>query len=1048
MEGNNISKLLKLVTLILFGFFAQMNLVNAQACNSPASTPFNTNNGQDGIMFTITAKRNIVIDTFENNYAAGTLSQILVYYRYGTATGYITTPGAWTLLGSVNNVTSAGVNNSTVIPLNINLPVNKYQTVAFYITTNGGTNPICRYTNGSTVCDSLGGNGDLVLHEGYGKDYPFGASFSPREFNGKVRYHCVATPNFTINGNLTFCNAYNGQQEPYNISPPLHGSDIYWTLPSGMSIVGNANNDSVLIQFSNSNPSGQICAAILGCDGDTVVKICETIISNPPQADAGPDTSICSQPYQLQGNQGTGYWQVMSGSGTFANANIYNTTVSGLSPGANVLRWTVGGNGCPITSDDVQITLLPQPIANFSHSAVCDGIGMPIQNTSYALGGSIIAWSWDVDGNGSVDYTSSQVNHVFPDSGNYQCRLLVTANGGCTDTVVKTVRVHPNPETSFTFDPECELTPTPFTDQSVIGTGDVTSWYWLFGDGATSNVQHPSHTYGSDGVYIVSLMAYSAFGCSTPFTDSVEVFTIPDVDFTAPSVCRNDTVKLNDISTSIQGAINYWEWDFGDSYPTDFNQNTTHQYLAFGSYDIALTVATDKGCTNTVVKNIDIYPVPVPDFIQIGECERQAVKFEDNSQLSGMFGSQLDNWEWEFGDGNSANNETVGNFYQAPGYYKVLHTPYSNYGCHTTEETEILIRPKPRAHILVKDDHVCAQNAISFQDETYFDYQYDAIGVIDWSWSFGDGQTSNLQDPQNTFAEGGLYNTELYVETTYGCYDSAERATIVYHNPVAGFEPDTLEGCSPHCVTFIDKSYVKNGDLLSYAWDFGDQSKSQNVNPTHCYTLEDGSMDVEYPVSLQVTTPYGCEDKWRMEEKITIHAKPYVAFELSESWIHMLDPKVEIVNYTEGAATWEWTFGDGSFSDEQDPLEHVYDSAGTYIITLKSTSDYGCENEYQYEIIVEPHLTIYIPNSFSPNHDGINDYFEIKGDGIEYVALWVYDRWGNELFFGENEAAIWDGKVNGKVMPIGNYLYVLEYKIQNQIKQKKYGNFILFKGRE
>lgn len=1048
MEVRNYIKILGVSLVLIFGLFIQADAVYGQSCNSPVSTPFNQNNGQDGIMFTITAKRNIVIDTFENNYAPGTISQILVYYRYGEATGYITTPSAWTLIGSVNNVTSAGINNSTVIPLNINLPVNKYQTVAFYITTNGGTNPICRYTNGSAVCDSLGGNGDLVLHEGYGKDYPFGASFNPREFNGKVRYHCVTTPNFTINGNLTFCNAYNGQQESYNISPPLHGSDIYWSLPPGMSIVGNSNNDSVVVQFSNSNPSGQICAAILGCDGDTVVKICELIISNPPQADAGPDTSICSQPYQLQGNQGTGYWQVMSGSGTFANANVYNTTVSGLSTGANVLRWTVGGNGCPVTFDDVEITLLPQPIANFSHTAVCDDMGMPLQNTSYALGGSIIGWSWDVDGNGTVDYNSSQVNHVFPDSGNYECRLVVTANGGCTDTVTKTVRVHPNPETSFTFDPECELTPTPFTDQSVIGTGSITSWHWLFGDGATSNVQHPSHIYASDGVYIASLMAYSAFGCSTSYTDSVEVFTIPDVDFTAPSVCRNDTFKLKDVSTSIQGVINYWEWDFGDGFPTDFNQNTTHQYLTFGSYNVELTVATDKGCTNTVVKNIDIYPVPIPAFSQIGQCERQAVKFKDSSALSGMFGSELTKWEWEFGDGNKATNETVGNFYQAPGYYKVLHTPYSNYGCHTTEETEILIRPKPRAHILIKDDHVCAGKKISFQDETYFDYKYDTTGVTKWAWVFGDGQTSKVKDPVNTYAEGGTYLTQLYVETTYGCYDSTERSTVVYFNPKAGFQLDTLEGCSPHCVTFVDQSYVKNGGLLNYLWDFGDQSKGQNVNPTHCYTLEDGSIDAEYPVSLIVSTPEGCSDQWRMEEKIVVHSNPYVQFDLVEPWIHMLDPNAEIVNYSIGANAWLWNFGDGSTSEEMDPLNHEYDSAATYTITLEGVTEFGCENHFERQLIIEPHLTIFIPNSFSPNGDGINDYFEIKGEGLEYVRLWVYDRWGRELFYGEDAGASWDGRVNGETLPIGSYLFVLEYKRENQIKQKKYGNFILSKARD
>lgn len=1039
----NIKRVIALIVVVL-GFL--VGEVSAQTCNSPTQTPFNTNNGQDGIMFTITAKRAIVIDSFHSNFANGNINQFLIYYKYGTATGFQTTPGAWTLLGSVSGTfTSNGVNNATPIPINCNFPMAKYQTVAFYVTTNGATGTIMRYTNGGGACDSLGGNPDMVLHEGYGKDYPFGATFTPREFNGRVYYHCVTDPTYSIVGNLFFCNISSGQQETYYINPPIEGDDIYWSLPSGVSMVGNGNNDTITVQFNTTAPSGPICASIIGCDaGDTVATICENLVSQPPQADAGPDTSICGVPYQLQGNQGTGTWTVLSGSGTFANANLHNTTVTGLAQGNNELIWTVGGNGCPITSDTVTIDLDPQAVANFTFNDVCDGIPMSLNDNSYALGGSIVGWEWDVDGDATTDYTTSSVSHTFTDSGNYEARLIITAsNGGCKDTITKTVRVNPLPETDFTFDPECEMTPTPFTDLSTIGTGSVVGWNWNFGDGSTSNVQSPTHTYASDGEYTVNLMAISDKGCTAFHADTVEVYTLPEPIISVDPVCQNDTAEFVDLSTSVQGVINYWEWNFGDSSSVVNTQNTEHHYLNHGTYQVELLVATDKGCTNTVVTPLDIYPIPIPKFKQDGKCERQTVSFTDDSELSGAFGSTLVDWVWEFGDGNSASNKTVANFYQQPGYYTVTHTPYTNYGCSVTVETEILIRPKPRANILIKNDHVCAGNEIDFQDETYFDYTYDAIGVTDWEWTFGDGAGSNVADPSHTYAKGGEYPTRLIVETNHGCIDSAEKVTIVHHNPVADFRPDTLEGCSPHCVTFIDRSQIAGNDEMVYAWTFGDGQTGSAVIPTYCYEIEEGLLFEEFPVTLTVTTPEGCTDTYKHNEKIVVHSNPAVDFILGREAYSMLEPNVEITNTSMGGDFWLWNFGDGTTSEIAHPFEHTYDSAGIYTIRLEAETDFGCTGSKEKRVHVRPHQVIYIPNSFTPNGDGINDFFEVKGEDLEFVRLWVYDRWGKEVFYGANEQAAWDGRVDGQLATIGTYAYVIEYKMANLPKNREYGNFMI-----
>jgi len=112
-------------------------------------------------------------------------------------------------------------------------------------------------------------------------------------------------------------------------------------------------------------------------------------------------------------------------------------------------------------------------------------------------------------------------------------------------------------------------------------------------------------------------------------------------------------------------------------------------------------------------------------------------------------------------------------------------------------------------------------------------------------------------------------------------------------------------------------------------------------------------------------------------------------------------------------------------------------------VVLESTSDFGCKSSLTKVVSIAYHQTLFIPTSFSPNGDGINDFFEVRGEDLEYVKLSIYDRWGNELFVGENENARWDGKHAGSSMPIGSYAYVLEYKQTNRIKKNTQGNFVI-----
>jgi large repetitive protein len=164
---------------------------------------------------------------------------------------------------------------------------------------------------------------------------------------------------------------------------------------------------------------------------------------------------------------------------------------------------------------------------------------------------------------------------------------------------------------------------------------------------------------------------------------------------------------------------------------------------------------------------------------------------------------------------------------------------------------------------------------------------------------------------------------------------------------------------------------------------------------------------------------------------------------LSQDQIELLDPVVYLANMSEDGRYYSWDFGDSNVSDVMDPMSHTYASAGNYIITLVTESSEGCLDQIQKKVNVKMHEALYIPTGFTPNGDGINDFFTIKGEGLEQVSITIFDRWGKLIYSAENDDINWDGTFKGELLPQGSYAYVIDYKFVGQTPQQKTGAFIL-----
>jgi gliding motility-associated-like protein len=157
--------------------------------------------------------------------------------------------------------------------------------------------------------------------------------------------------------------------------------------------------------------------------------------------------------------------------------------------------------------------------------------------------------------------------------------------------------------------------------------------------------------------------------------------------------------------------------------------------------------------------------------------------------------------------------------------------------------------------------------------------------------------------------------------------------------------------------------------------------------------------------------------------------KPVACFETSTNNVLLINQSFLATNCSQYATEYHWNFGDGATSQVENPT-HFYNESGLKYITLTATNNYNCVDSVTHSILVNEVSIMYIPNSFTPNGDGINDTFLpvcsfVKEDGY---SIRIFNRWGQEVFFSNDLKFGWDGTYNGLDAPSGTYSYVIIYE--------------------
>lgn len=566
-------------------------------------------------------------------------------------------------------------------------------------------------------------------------------------------------------------------------------------------------------------------------------------------------------------------------------------------PGQYIICLTVGSScGNNQTCKQISVSCAaPEPAFDFS----TDELNVSFQDLSI---NSPSSWLWEFGDGTSSPFPNPE--HSYSQPGNYT--VCLTANSVCgSNTICQEISVNCTaPLADFSYSPD-ELTLS-FTDNSL---NDPSSWLWTFGDGTSSSLPNPQHTFDTPGTYQICLQSSSICGSHT-ICQMVEVnCQAPQAAFTFTNEELN--VSLTDNSS---GLVEEWLWTFGDGNSAT-SANPTHTYTNPGAYTICLETSSICGSTQSCQVITINCTAPLATFTS--NANQLEISFTDISQNTPT------EWAWDFGDGNTSSEANPTHQYAEPGIYTICLEASSVCGSSQFCQMLEVTCTAPQANFIATADEL----SISFND-------ISDNNPTQWAWTFGDGGSSTDQNPSHTYAFPGNYLVCLTVTSVCGTTQRCELTEVGCNPPQASFAFSTDE----LSVNFQDES---TEDAVAWLWDFGDGNGSTESDPSHTYNAP-GSYEACLTVSSICGNTTFCET---LEVSC---AAPISNFDYQSNGLEMIFENLS----TNGANSWLWDFGDGNTSTEEHPV-YVYTTEGTYTICLTAISQCG-ENMSCQQLTLSP----------------------------------------------------------------------------------------------
>lgn len=760
--------------------------------------------------------------------------------------------------------------------------------------------------------------------------------------------------------------------------------------------------------------------------------------------------------------------------------------------------------GCQDTITQTNAVVIASPRAGLSlaDSISCAGTDMPFTNTSKGIS---LYYRWYF-GDGQTSSKSAPSN-IYTKEGQYSIALAVVDKYGCKDSIYKEKLVTiANPIAAYSLTDSFASCP-PLVAGPVNQSQHTTTQYWNFDDGTTSVLVQPEHAYTQGGVYNLMLIARGHGNC---YDTAVHIVTVKgpsgSYTFTPNVACAPSPVAFKG---TVKNTVTL-AWDLGDGTVTaGADKIISHTYEHHGAFVPQLVLIDSFNCKVAITNKDtllvrDIQPA-MRTSLQTG-CDSALLSFTDSTQV---WHDNIASYQWYFGDAKTSAEVNPSHYYYKGGNYTAKLVVTSEKGCKDSVSTVLHIpvyrSPSPVIHA---PDSVCFNSGIALAAT---DNRSDTV-ITSWQWQYGNGQSATGKEHKYVYPYAGKYNVQVTATNAHGCTGSSNQQVTVLSLPVVDAGPDTsiclgqtlqMQPGGADIYTWTPAGTISCTDCrgavvspakgtryyLKGSSSFGcvsyDSLFVDVKQPTHLTRIASDSIctgetvqllasgaetyhwlpatglsnaQIANPVaSPSATTTYtlvGSDTKqcFADTQKVTITVYPIPVFNITDSVLTVSVGYPDTLRTSNSAdiTTWRWVPATGlSCATCPNPVVLAKQDI-TY--TAHAYNEGGCTAKDQVTVHVLCNgINVFMPNTFSPNNDGMNDRFYPRGRGLYNIrALRIFNRWGQAVFEKVNfpantESSGWDGIFGGQPGQAGVYVYVMEIECDNGTVMTYKGNVALLR---
>ncbi|MBL4625944.1 MAG: gliding motility-associated C-terminal domain-containing protein, partial [Flavobacteriales bacterium] len=544
-------------------------------------------------------------------------------------------------------------------------------------------------------------------------------------------------------------------------------------------------------------------------------------------------------------------------------------------------------------------------------------------------------------------------------------------------------------------------------------TGGTTGYSYNWANSSNTTIIH-SNLF--EGNYLATVT--DANGCALGLNTNVvnqEGPIITAIDLTEP-LCNGDLNGSVEVSTISGTAPLTYLWS---------NGQTTSLISTVGAGNYCVSVTDINGCIDVSCDNLN---EPAQMIVVVATSNPTPCVGQETTIWavpSGGF-TPYNSIVWS-GDGTGLVGYGNHPINMPPNSNETyIATVYDNNGCFNSDTvnivsgTELLMNTPGVVEICLGDSTtICSSGSGGLGTNSY-----------QWTWSnnvtcIGVGTCCQTVNPTDT--------TQYMITLEDGCTTPASAIVTVVVNPIPTSAYGVLnsEGCPPFEAHFNGNSSMDNTTIY---WDFDNDGIDDHVDTdiqggvisTPIYTYENSGL---YTVNLTVVSAAGCSSSVSIQDYIYVYPSPIASFTTDPTTTTNLTPFVEVdaSSTIGGDSLLTWDFDDPFDTDTAhgEILQHTYLDTGHYYIALDVVNVYGCHDYDTVLFVITPDFTLYVPNTFTPDDDGINDGFRLIGIGIIDYELLIFDRWGERIFYTNDQTEEWMGdyNYNGVTVPIGTYVW-------------------------